>query len=140
MTPAETAAVLAKAAAYDRRTVGRADVAAWHEALADVDMPDALAAVTAHYRDSTDWLQPAHIRQRVRDARRARQGRDRAAAPLALPSRFETDAERDARVARGVRACRDSIVASRRRRPPSDPVPNQEDPHPDQPQHAQEQP
>jgi hypothetical protein len=58
----ETARVLAKAQAFDRRTIGEADIRAWHEALSDVDYTDALQAVTAHYRDTTDWLMPAHIR------------------------------------------------------------------------------
>jgi hypothetical protein len=73
MTPDETATVLAKAAAYDRRTVGRADVAAWHEALHDLDLADCLHAVTSHYQQpSPDWLMPGHIRAHVRAQRGAR--------------------------------------------------------------------
>lgn len=63
MTPAEVARVLAKCQAYDRRTVGKADIAAWHEALGDLDLPSALAAVAEHYRDETAWIMPAHIRR-----------------------------------------------------------------------------
>lgn len=66
MTPDETARVLAKCAAYDRRTTGRADVAAWHEALQDVDFEAALTAVAKHYRDTTEWIMPAHIRRIIR--------------------------------------------------------------------------
>ncbi|MET8908370.1 hypothetical protein [Micromonospora sp. NPDC004551] len=80
MTLDEAAAVLAKAQAYDRRTVGEADIRAWQEALADVALADALAAVTAHYRDSTDWLMPAHVRARVAQAHAARQQAERDAA------------------------------------------------------------
>lgn len=64
------ARVLARVAAYDRRTVGRADVAAWHDALDDLDEDACHRAVVAHYRDSTEWLMPAHVRRRVEaDAR-----------------------------------------------------------------------
>ncbi len=72
MNVRETAAVLAKAQAYDRRTIGEADVLAWHEALSDLDVGDALAAVAAHYRDSTDWLMPVHVRRGVAELARQR--------------------------------------------------------------------
>jgi hypothetical protein len=98
MTPAETARVLAKSAAYDNRTVGEVDVHAWHEVLEDVDYADALAAVTAHYRSSAAWIMPSHVRELAKAAKRDRLRRDGVkAAALALPSRYETDAQRDAR-------------------------------------------
>lgn len=59
------ARILARAAAYDRRTIGAADVRAWHDALADLDEAACHLAVIAHYRDQTDWLMPAHIRRHV---------------------------------------------------------------------------
>lgn len=105
MNPAEIAAVLTKAAAYDRRTIGRADVAAWHEALQDIDLQDALAAVTRHYRASTEWLMPGHIRDAVAELRRGRRRLGHSDA-LALPSRFENDLERGDRIRRGVALCR----------------------------------
>jgi hypothetical protein len=61
----ETAKVLAKAAAFDQRTVGEADVLAWHETIADLDAEDALAAVTRWYRDRADRLMPSHLREAV---------------------------------------------------------------------------
>lgn len=71
----EASRVLAKAAGFDRRTVGQADVLAWQEALNDIPVDDALQAVTVHYRDTTDWLMPAHVRRHAatidRDRRRA---------------------------------------------------------------------
>ena len=69
MTPAEVADLLAFAAAFDRRTVGRADVLAWHTVLADVDHTQARDAVSAHYADQTRWIMPADIRQAVRERR-----------------------------------------------------------------------
>ncbi|MEU9558020.1 zinc finger domain-containing protein [Streptomyces fumanus] len=65
MTPAETAALLSFAAAFDRRTLGEADVLAWHTVLADIAFEPAKAAVTAHYATETRWIMPADIRQHV---------------------------------------------------------------------------
>lgn len=68
----ETAVLLALAASFDRRNIGEADVRAWHQVLADVDLDDAKTAVTDHYGQTTDWLMPAHIRTRVKALRAAR--------------------------------------------------------------------
>ncbi|MFF8997105.1 hypothetical protein ACF1GW_30775 [Streptomyces achromogenes] len=65
MTPAEIAALLSFAAAFDRRTLGEADVLAWHTVLGDVTFDAAKAAVTAHYAVETRWIMPADIRQHV---------------------------------------------------------------------------
>lgn len=76
MTPQETGDVLAKAAAFDQRTVGTADVLAWHEVIGNLDLADCLEAVTVHYRESTARAMPADIRKlatAVRDRREARQ-------------------------------------------------------------------
>ncbi|MFV2094843.1 hypothetical protein ACFHW1_05040 [Micromonospora sp. LOL_014] len=79
MTPGDTARVLAKAAAFDQRTIGEADIAAWHEALADLDGADCLAAVTRHYATSEKRLMPVHVRAIAVEIRRERQQRDREA-------------------------------------------------------------
>ncbi|WP_051814527.1 hypothetical protein RFN58_07060 [Streptomyces iakyrus] len=65
MTPAETAALLSFAAAFDRRTIGEADVLAWQTVLADIRFDPAKAAVAAHYARETRWIMPADIRQHV---------------------------------------------------------------------------
>lgn len=93
MNLAEAAAVLAKAAAFDRRTVGEADILAWHDALGDLPAGDCLAAVTEHYRESTEWLMPAHVRRiadtldraRRRKAREQREADELQAAITASP-------------------------------------------------------
>lgn len=69
MTPSQVAELLTMASAFDRRTVGEADVIAWHLVLKDVDYAQAQAAVAAHYSDTRDWIMPADIRQRVRRTR-----------------------------------------------------------------------
>ena len=72
----ETGAVLAKAAGFDNRTVGPANVLAWHEALGDLNVHDCLQAVTLHHRASTEYLAAAHIRRYAVDVRRERQQRE----------------------------------------------------------------
>ena len=72
MTPSETAEPLAYCAAFDRRTVGRADVAAWQQLLRDVSVDDARDAVTEHYSTETRWLMPADILRGVRQIRAKR--------------------------------------------------------------------
>ncbi|MEV0015403.1 zinc finger domain-containing protein [Streptomyces tendae] len=69
MTPSETAELLGLAAAFDRRTVGKADVLAWQTILADIDYTAARNAVTAHYGTETRWIMPADIRQHVLNQR-----------------------------------------------------------------------
>lgn len=125
MTPEDVIDVLAKAAAFDQRTVGQADVLAWHEILHRIERDDALDAVAKHYAESRERLMPADV---VRLGRIARLDRERAAKvrtsePLALPSRFETDAERDFRLERGLAQCKtvlgpvfDMLAEKRRRR------------------------
>ena len=72
MIRTEVVRVLAHVAAYDRRTVGEADVEAWHTALADISLTDALHAVDEHYRRSRDWLMPADVRTTARRLRGSR--------------------------------------------------------------------
>lgn len=68
----ETAEVLTKIAAYDRRKLGEADVRAWHAVINDVEKADAMAAVERWYAEETDWMMPAHLRRIVRDIVRER--------------------------------------------------------------------
>lgn len=102
MNKTDVVTLLAKVTAFDQRTVGEADVLAWHEVLADVDLDDALAAVSRHYRDSPDRIMPSHVRLHARSIRYDRMRIEQKAAPRELPSRFETDEDRDARTAAGV--------------------------------------
>lgn len=107
MTPAEVAKLLAKCAAYDQRTVGEADVMAWHEILERVEFDHALEAVKRHYSTQRDRAMPADI---LRISRVVRDERREHSEPLALPSRFETDEERDARMREGVAKVREAIA------------------------------
>lgn len=71
MKPSEVAELLTFASAFDRRTIGKADVAAWATVLGDIDLDQARQAVSAHYAETRDWVMPSDIRQRVRKARAA---------------------------------------------------------------------
>lgn len=69
----ETGELLAVVGAVDRRqAAGEAEILAWQELLADVNLDDALDAVREHRRASTDWIQPAHVLRGVRKIRSAR--------------------------------------------------------------------
>lgn len=73
MNLSETARLLASMAAFDRRTVGDADVIAWQAVLEDVAYEDALSAVKRWYSNNTEWIMPAHVRSLVAELVKARE-------------------------------------------------------------------
>jgi len=66
MNRADVARLLGVAAAFDSRTVGETDVAAWTMALDGLDTDRCRAAIVKHYRTETDRIMPAHIRRLAR--------------------------------------------------------------------------
>jgi hypothetical protein len=66
MNKQEVAAALGKVQAFDNRNVTEATVLAWAEALADITLAEALAAITEHFKTSDAWLMPSHIRTIVK--------------------------------------------------------------------------
>ena len=72
MNASEAGKLLALMALYDNRTVGNADVLAWLKVIGDLSYQDAETAVTEHYRDTTERIMPAHVRQRVKAIRAER--------------------------------------------------------------------
>lgn len=72
MNYAETTQVLAAIQIYDARHVDEATIKAWHKMLHAFTLPDCLAAVEAHFRESTEYLLPAHIIRRVKQKRARR--------------------------------------------------------------------
>lgn len=123
MNRAEVATLLALAAARDRRTVGQADVAAWFEDLCDLQFADAKEALGEHFRESMDWLMPAHIRARARVIRDRRRN---PAEIRELPSRFEPDEERAARVRAGIAMCVEALSLPTQRRRAAEAVPDED--------------
>jgi hypothetical protein len=110
VTPSEVATLLAKCAAYDRRTIGEADVAAWHDALHDVPFGDASAAVTEHYTRTSNWVGVADVRDGVKRIRTERLAR----ADITPPPDVDPD---------NVPAYLDAYRAQRRRIADGRPVP-----------------
>ena len=80
MTKTETAQLLTFIAAFDRRTIGEADVEAWHLILADADATDCAEAVRQHFATSREWLMPADVNTGARAVANRRVGRQRRAA------------------------------------------------------------
>ena len=72
MNAADTIDVLSAIAAYDQRTIGRADAEAWHLAIGDLDRDLALEAVVIHHKTSTERCKPAHVRAAANGIRRTR--------------------------------------------------------------------
>jgi Zn-finger protein len=66
MNRADVARLLSLSAAFDARTIGEADVAAWLLALDGLDPTRCRDAIVKHYRESTDRIMPAHIRRLAR--------------------------------------------------------------------------
>ncbi len=96
MTPEDVIDVLSFASAYDGRTVGQVDVLAWHKVVGRWDRDEALEAVARHFTESRERIMPADLNRHVRairDEARAANHHD----ALALASRYEDDAARDAR-------------------------------------------
>ncbi|HMB78079.1 MAG TPA: hypothetical protein VKN76_16910 [Kiloniellaceae bacterium] len=63
MTPEQTQAVLTKCAAYDRRTVSRTDVLAWHAIIGHQSFDACLGAVEDFYGEYSHHAMPADIRK-----------------------------------------------------------------------------
>ena len=62
MDPADAAAVLAKAASYDNRTVTESAATSWAQSINPrVTLLDALNIVIEHYGRSREWIMPADI-------------------------------------------------------------------------------
>lgn len=72
MTSDEVWDLLELVASIDRRKLGLTDRQTWEMLVGDLPAADAKAAVLAHYRDSREWIMPADIRRRVKEARRQR--------------------------------------------------------------------
>jgi hypothetical protein len=101
MTLDEVALVLGKCAGIDQRTIGRADVLAWHELIGHLQLADALEAVKRWYGARRDRIMPSDIIDGVRAIHNERAHAEPHEV-RALPSRFEADQVRDERIARGL--------------------------------------
>lgn len=79
MNQIELAKVLARIQAGDNRVVDKVTVAHWRETIGHLKYQDAMDAVVMHFRESTEYLMPAHV---IRNARRIRNEREDPNAPV----------------------------------------------------------
>lgn len=61
----ETNDLLVRIQVIDNRQIGDSTVLAWHELVEDLDYALAVEAVRLHFRESTSYLLPAHVRANV---------------------------------------------------------------------------
>lgn len=66
MNRLEMARLLAKIQLGDNRQVSELTLNDWMETIGHLTYQDAYQAVVIHRRDSTEYLQPAHLTQQVR--------------------------------------------------------------------------
>lgn len=71
MNVEQLTALLARIQVLDNRQVDELTIQAWTPLMVDVAYQDAVTAVNRHFRESTAYLQPAHIIQGVRASRLA---------------------------------------------------------------------
>lgn len=128
MNMIEVNRLLTLIAAGDGRKVDDATVSFWAGLVGDLHFDECVEAVRRHYLKSTTRLMPAHVRELVLAIREERRPRHEV---LALPSVFEQDVERDARLTRGLALCsevlrpvRERLAAQRQtdQRQPEDPI------------------
>lgn len=110
MNRSETAQLLTKIAAFDRRTIGEADVMAWHEIVEPLNLAECLAAVRDYFTDTREWCMPSDVVNRVKTKRRERL--DLVGVPLANPAAYEDDDTGEA-YRREVRALTDEVASGR---------------------------
>jgi hypothetical protein len=66
VTPAEAADLLSLAATFDSRKPDVARAHAWADALEGLTFGDCARAIRMHYRESEDFIMPAHVIRRAR--------------------------------------------------------------------------
>lgn len=85
MNTDELTMLLARIQVIDNRQVDALTIEAWTPLMAKVDYLDAVRAVNAHFKESTAYLQPAHITAgvaRIEREREREESRQRAMRPI----------------------------------------------------------
>lgn len=70
MKRSEVAALLSMCSAYDNRTIGEADVVAWHTIIGHLPVEQARAAVIDHYTRESRRIMPADVMAGAKRIRR----------------------------------------------------------------------
>lgn len=107
-------ALLAIAVSYDNRKPSDAHIAAWREASirGRWTYPEAREAILDHFANSTDYLTPGHVTQRLRAKRQQPPAFKQLPAPAAVPASPE-------RIREIVRALAESLGWRQRSHPDS---------------------
>jgi hypothetical protein len=93
MNTSDCGDLLRACAFYDNRKVTREAAIAWeHSIHADISKADALKAIAEHHAESTEYIGPAHVNQRVKAIRRERLQR---AGDPPMPGRLTWQQERE---------------------------------------------
>jgi hypothetical protein len=89
----QVAAVLAKIQLGDNRETDAAGLvlAEWVDSIGDLDFDDAVEAVRMHRRETTVYLQPAHVRANVRLLRARRERDVRVSQPMVAATPITLD-------------------------------------------------
>jgi hypothetical protein len=114
MNLVETYDLLTFVAAFDNRKFGDETAVAWQGLLGDLEIEECREAVRRHFRKSTNYLMPAHVRELVMVQREERRPRHEV---VSMPSRFEDDDERVQRVKAGISMCARVLSIAAERRP-----------------------
>lgn len=69
MTHDEVLLILTRCASFDRRTIGRTDVEAWHLVIGGLTYAECDAAVLAWYKENREWIMPSDVRAHVFEER-----------------------------------------------------------------------
>lgn len=77
MTPEEAGKLLGICASYDNRNVDELNVYAWFRVVGDLPYGQCEQAVVAHYSESREWIMPADVRKRVKQAQHGEASRGR---------------------------------------------------------------
>lgn len=104
MNAAEVSKLLGLMALADSRRVAEPDVVFWLKVVGDLRYADAESGVFAHYRESTERMMPAHLRERVKAIRQARLD---AAGPTDIPAEL---ADRPEEARQWLQRTRDAIA------------------------------
>lgn len=113
MNITETGKLLAYISLVDHRQVDQLYIRTWYDDFTyDLDYEDAYEAVRRHRRESSDYLQVAHIHAGVKRIRAERRRDDRGALTSG-PAAFQRSIEDQCRVENGAEVLRAALRAKR---------------------------
>jgi hypothetical protein len=86
--------LLAIASAFDNRKPNEAQAIAWAEVLTGLDPRDCAEAIKEHYKESREYLMPAHVVSRARTFMLRRREEEQVAEHLAIMGRHPENVDR----------------------------------------------